>query len=114
MASDQQTDIVRGTANLFEDLGYADSDIHLLKTKMVSRIQQVITAQKLTPVMAAKHMGLNQQDVSQLLNGQFRDVSVERLMRLLTQLRCDVVISIRQHGEPATTNDTIHFQAVTV
>ena len=26
MAKDQQADIVRGTANLFEDLGYADSE----------------------------------------------------------------------------------------
>ena len=114
MAKDQQTDIVRGIANLFEDLGYADSEIHLLKTKLVSRIQQALTAQKLTPVAAAKRMGLRQPDVSRLLYGQFRDVSVERLMRLLTRLGCNVDITICQHGKPATSRDTIHLPAATV
>ena len=114
MVKDQNTDIVRGTANIFEDLGYADAETHLLKAKLVSRIQGAITAQKLTQVAAAKRMGLSQPDVSRLLNGQFRDVSVERLMRLLTRLGCDVDITVRQHGKPAAPRDTIRLQAATV
>ncbi len=114
MVKDQNIDIVRGTANIFEDLGYADAETHLLKAKLVSRIQGAITAQKLTQVAAAKRMGLSQPDVSRLLNGQFRDVSVERLMRLLTRLGCDVDIIVRQHGKPAAPRDTIRLQAATV
>jgi predicted XRE-type DNA-binding protein len=114
MANDQLTDIVRGTANLFGDLGYADSDIHILKTKLVSRIQKVITAQKLTQIAAAKRMALSQPDVSRLLNGQFRDVSVDRLIQLATRLGLDVDITIRQHGKPATSHHTIHLPAVSV
>ena len=113
MTKVQNTDIVRGSANIFEDLGYADAETHLLKAKLVSRIQGAITAQKLTQVVAAKRMGLSQPDVSRLLNGQFRDVSVERLMRLLTRLGCDVDITIRQHGKRAAARDTIHLQAAT-
>ena len=63
---------------------------------------------------AAKRMRLSQPDVSRLLNGQFRDVSVERLMRLLTRLGCDVDITIRKHGKPAAPRDTIHLQAATL
>ena len=114
MKKDRNTDIVRGTNNVFADLGYADAETHLLKAKLVSRIQGAINTQKLTQVAAAKRMGLSQPDVSRLLNGQFRDMSVERLIRLLTRLGCDVDITIRKHGKPAVPRDTIHLQAATV
>ena len=82
----KNTDIVRGSANIFEDLGYADAETHLLKAKLVSRIQGTITAHKLTHVAGAKRMGLSLPDISRLINGQFRDVSVERLTCFLSRL----------------------------
>jgi predicted XRE-type DNA-binding protein len=114
MKTKQKTEIVRGSNNIFADLGLADAETHLLKAKLVTRIQKAITAQKLTQVAAAKRMGLSQPDVSRLLNGQFREISVERLMRLLTRLGCDVDITIRAHGKRAVARDTIHLQAATV
>ena len=86
----------RGTKNVFADLGFPDAEAHLLKAELVTRIQRVITAQKLSQVAAAKLMGLSRPDVSRLLNGQFRDVSVERLMRLLTLL--GAAPAIRERG----------------
>ena len=99
MKKDSGTRIKRGTKNVFADLGFPDAETHLLKAELVTRIQGVVTVQGLTQVAAAKRMGLSQPDVSRLLNGQFRDVSVERLMRLLTRLGCDVDITIRNHGK---------------
>ena len=108
------TRIKRGTKNVFADLGFPDAETHLLKAELVTRIQGVITAQDLTQVAAAKRMGLSQPDVSRLLNGQFRDLSVERLMRLLTRLGCDVDITIRKHGQAAAARDTIRLSAASV
>lgn len=107
----QDTVAVRGTSNLFADLGYADADTHLLKAALVSRIHDVVTDQKLTQSEAAKRLGISQPDVSRLLRGQFRDVSVERLMRMLTKLGCDVDIVVRTRGSQTTPKDTIHLQA---
>lgn len=104
------TRITRGSKNVFADLGFPDAETHLLKAELMTRVQRVITAQALTQVAAAKRMGLSQPDVSRLLNGRFRDVSVERLMRLLTRLGCDVDITIRNHGKAATPQDTIRLQ----
>jgi predicted XRE-type DNA-binding protein len=114
MKKDPDTRIKRGTKNVFADLGFPDAETHLLKAGLVTRIQGVITAQELTQVAAAKRMGLSQPDVSRLLNGQFRDVSVERLMRLLTRLGCDVDITIRSHGKAAAPRDTIRLLAASV
>lgn len=114
MKKDPDTRVTRGTKNIFTDLGFPDAETHLLKAELLTRIQGVITAQKLTQVAAAKRMGLSQPDVSRLLNGQFRDVSVERLMRLLTRLGCDVDITIRSHGKAAAPRDTIRLQAASL
>jgi predicted XRE-type DNA-binding protein len=106
-----ETSIKRGSKNVFADLGYADPDTHLLKAGLVMRIQDIISDSVLTQSEAADRMGLSQPDVSRLLRGQFRDVSVERLMRMLTRLGYDVEIVIRGRGESKAKGDTIHLQA---
>ena len=52
----------------------------------MSRIQDTMQDQKLTQTEAARIMGVSQPDVSRMLKGQFCDVSVERIMRMLTRL----------------------------
>lgn len=106
----EDTVTVRGTSNIFADLGYADADTHLLKAELVSRLSDVMLDQKLTQSAAAGLMGISQPDVSRLLNGQFREVSVERLMRMLTRLGCEIDIVVRERGGKATLKDTIHVQ----
>ena len=105
------TSIRRGSQNLFADLGYADAETHLLKAGLVTRIRAIIGENSLTQTEAARLMGLGQPDVSRLLRGQFREVSVERLMRMLTKLGCDVDIVIRDHGKALNSRDTIHLRA---
>ncbi len=111
MKKTPDSSITRGTKNVFADLGFPDAETHLLKAELVTRIQGVIAAQKLTQTAAAKRMGFSQPDVSRLLKGQFRDISVERLMRLLTRLGCDVDITVRNHGKAPASRDTIRLRA---
>jgi len=58
---------------------------------------------------AAQLMGLSQPDVSRLLKGQFRDVSVERIMRMLTRLGCKVDIVIKEPGRKKVSS-VIHLE----
>lgn len=109
MTKDIENTIIRGSANIFADLGYVDAETHLLKAGLVSRIQEIINEQKMTQTVAAKRLGLSQPDVSRLLKGHFRDVSVERLMRLLTRLGCEVDIVIREQGKRPSRRNTIHL-----
>lgn len=92
--------IERGSANVFADLGLPDPDTHLLKAELVTRIDKIIRQRGLKQVEAAKLLGLSQPDVSRLLRGNFREYSMERLLRLLTALGRDVDIIIREpHSE---------------
>lgn len=92
--------IEMGTSNLFADLGYADADTHLFKAQLVTRLKDVMTGRSMTQTAAAKVTGVSQPDMSRILKGHFRDISVERLMRMLTRLGCEVDVIVRpQEGE---------------
>lgn len=99
MSGKARDGIRRGSENVFADLGYADSEMHFVKARLVSRLQNLISEKSLTQSQAAEIMGIGQPDVSRMLRGQFRDFSVERLMRFLTVFDCDVDIVIHERGK---------------
>jgi len=96
MSGEEDSRIERGSDNVFADLGRPDPEVHVLKAELVSRIDQIIRGRRLTQVRAAELLGISQPDVSRLLRGNFRDYSIERLLRLLTSLGRDVEIVIRK------------------
>ena len=83
-------EIERGSGNVFAHLGLPDAEAYLLKAQLVTRIDEIIRRRDLKQVEAAKLLGLSQPDVSRLLRGDFREYSMERLLRLLTALGRDV------------------------
>ncbi len=90
-----ETTVERSSGNVFADLDHPDAAGHLLKAELASRIDAIVRQRSLTQVEAAKILGLSQPDVSRLLRGDFRDFSMERLLRLLTALGRDVEIIVR-------------------
>ena len=97
----------RGSANIFKDLGYPDAETHLVKARLVSRIQDAIDERGLTQVEAGEILGIGQPDVSRMLRGNFRDLSIERLMRFVQALGYDIEIVVRKRGQAK--RDTIRL-----
>jgi predicted XRE-type DNA-binding protein len=91
--------ITESSGNVFADLGLADAGEHLLKAGIVVELRRLIVARKLTQTRAAGLIGIAQPDLSNLLRGQFRGCSVERLMRAVTALGQDIEIRIRPCGD---------------
>ena len=96
------TDITveRGSGNVFADLGFPDADAHLVKAEFVSRIDDIVRDRGIIQTETSWLLGLSQPDVSRLLRGDFREYSLERLLRLLNALRRDIDIVIRQPSSP--------------
>ena len=92
-----RTKIAASTGNVYADLGFQNPEEHALKAELVRRISIALKAQSLTQTEAAKRLSIGQPDVSKMLSGQFRQFSVERLMRFLVALGHDVKIVV----EPA-------------
>ena len=104
-------DVTKSSGNVFADLGFPDAETHLLKAELVCRIEQQIKAAKLTQAQAAMRMNMTQPDVSKMLRGQYRPISLERLMQCLVALGQTVTIEVSQPAE--TTIPAIRVAAAT-
>lgn len=85
----------RSSGNVFADIGLPNAEEHLVKAKLVMKIESLMRAQGLKQVEAARRFGVKQHDVSKMLRGDFRQFSVERLMRFLVTLGQGVEIVVR-------------------
>jgi predicted XRE-type DNA-binding protein len=85
----------KGSGNIFADIGLPNAEEHLIKAQLVVKIDALMKARKLRQVDAAKLFGVKQPDISKMLRGDFRQFSVERLMRFLVALGQDVEIVVR-------------------
>lgn len=88
-----------GGSNVFADIGVPNAEEHLVKAKLVFKIQTIIKRRGLTQAEAAGLFGVRQPDVSKMVRGEFRQFSVERLMRFLVTLNQDVEIVVRPHRD---------------
>lgn len=102
--------ITQSSGNVFADLGMANAEEHLLKAGLVSKLAELIQMLDLTQTAAAKQVGISQPDLSRVLRGRFRDMSVDRLIRALLRLGSDVEIDVRRDGERV--GEVIHLEAV--
>jgi len=86
-----------GSGNVFKDLGLPNAEEHLIKAQLVYKIDALMKERGLKQAEAAELFGVRQPDVSKMLRGEFRQFSVERLLRFLVALDQDVSIVVRPH-----------------
>jgi predicted XRE-type DNA-binding protein len=94
--------IVRGTGNVFADLGYADADERQTKLRLTHAINEIVARRRLTQEATAGKLGVSQPKVSALANYKLEGFSVERLMTFLTALDQDIEITIRKKPRSRT------------
>jgi predicted XRE-type DNA-binding protein len=91
------------SGNLSTGPGVQNPEEHALKAELLRQIAARIEAEGLTQTAAAERLGISQPDVSRMLSGNFRQFSVERLMRFLVTLGQD--IEIRVHPAQASRSE---------
>ncbi|MGY0576308.1 helix-turn-helix domain-containing protein [Bradyrhizobium sp. RDM12] len=82
--------------------GLPNADEHQLKAALIEQLKWLMAEREITQTEAAKLVGVKQPNLSKLLRGQFRLVSVEKLLRMLTAFDQDVEIKVkprRKRGE---------------
>jgi predicted XRE-type DNA-binding protein len=84
-----------GSGNVFADLGLADAEKLKIKTGLVIEIRKAIHSLGMTQQGAAKRMGVTQPKVSDMMRGDFTNLSERKLMDCLTRLGYDIEIKIR-------------------
>ena len=93
----------KGSGNIFADLGLPNAEEHQLKAVLVVQLKHLIAERGLSQVAAAKLLEMKQPDLSKLLRGQLKLVSVEKLLRMLTAFDQDVEITVKPHRKRGET-----------
>ena len=88
-----------GSGRVFQDIGVPNPEEHLVEAQLVFRIDGIIKERRLKQIEVADLLGIRQPDVSKMLRGNFRQFSVERLLRFLVALNQDVEIVVKPHRD---------------
>jgi len=92
----------RGSGNVFDDLGLDDSDELYTRAQIGFHVIRTLKEQKLKQKQISDILGIEQPEVSHLMNGHFSRFSAEKLLAFLHKLELKVTIhiSIHKKGEP--------------
>lgn len=88
--------VEKGSTNVYEDLGLAESAEMQVKAALAAKIAEIIKYRHLTQVQAAEILGIPQPKLSGMLRGQFRGISEAKMLECMNRLGRDVEIVVRK------------------
>jgi predicted XRE-type DNA-binding protein len=93
-------EVQHGSGNVFADLGLPDADKLKIKAGLVIEIRMAMRRLGLTQQEAAKRMGITQPKVSDMMRGDFSNLSERKLMDCLNRLGYDIEIKVKPATNP--------------
>jgi predicted XRE-type DNA-binding protein len=95
-------EIIRGSGNVFRDLGLPDADREQLRALLAAQIIGVLDERKLTVRAAHEITGVAAADFSRIRNGNLGRFTIDRLMMILSGLGQEVEVSVDVHPRRST------------
>ena len=93
-------EVQRSSGNVYADLDLPDAEKLKIKTGLVIEIRHAMRRLGLTQQAAAKRMGITQPKVSDMMRGDFTNLSERKLMDCLNRLGYDIEIRVKPATEP--------------
>lgn len=91
----QKLKVVRGSGNVFRDLGHANADVNQFKAILAAEIIKSLDRQQLTVRAAHGLTGIAAADFSRIRNANLDRFTVDRLMSILNRLGARVEVKVR-------------------
>ncbi|MBI3794036.1 MAG: XRE family transcriptional regulator [Nitrospinae bacterium] len=91
----KQDEVIRGTGNVFRDLGYKNADVMQFKATLAAEIIKVLDREKLTVRAAHAKTGFAAADFSRIRNADLGRFTVDRLMSIVNALGSRVEVKIK-------------------
>jgi len=99
---------IEGSNNVFADLGLEDSEGLLARAKLGQSVRLILEEKKLKQKDITKLLGIDQSEVSKLLNGKYSIFSQDRLYGFLSKLNQKVTVTYRTRQKDESPFDVIH------
>ena len=98
-----QLEVVRGSGNVFRDLGRQNADAEQFKAILAAEIIKAVDRDHLTVRAAHQRTGIAAADFSRIRNADLGRFTVDRLMSIINRLgsRVEVKIRVRPVGTAA-------------
>jgi len=96
-----------GSGNVFKDLGLPNPEERQRKSQLAYQLYKIVKSEGMTQKEAAKLLGITQPQISDIFRGRLAPFSVEKLIRLLELIGCEVninVVDLKEHRGNATEN----------
>ena len=91
----EQLEVVRGSGNVFRDLGHEKADVEQFKAILAAEIIKTLDREHLTVRVAQGRTGIAAADFSRIRNADLGRFTVDRLMTILSRLGSRVEVKIR-------------------
>jgi predicted XRE-type DNA-binding protein len=99
----EKLEVVRGSGNVFRDLGHKNADAEQFKAILAAEIIKAVDREGLTVRAAHRFTGIAAADFSRIRNADLGRFTVDRLMSILNLLGSRVEVKVRVH--PAATHE---------
>jgi predicted XRE-type DNA-binding protein len=91
----EKLELVRGTGNVFRDLGHKNADVEQFKSILAAEIIKALDREHLTVRAAHDRTGIAAADFSRIRNANLERFTVDRLMSILNRLGSRVEVKVR-------------------
>jgi predicted XRE-type DNA-binding protein len=91
----EKLEVVRGSGNVFHDLGHKNADAEQFKAILAAEIIKAIDRDRLTVRAAHKRTGIAAADFSRIRNADLGRFTVDRLMAIINLLGSRIEVKIR-------------------
>ena len=91
----EKLELVRGSGNVFRDLGRENADVEQLKSLLASEIIRTLDRDQLTVRAAHARTGFAAADFSRIRNADLHRFTADRLVSILNRLGSRVEVKIR-------------------
>jgi len=92
---DERQETLRGSGNVFRDLGRENADAEQLKAMLAAEIIRTLKREKLTVRAAHARTGIAAADFSRIRNADLGRFTLDRLMAILNRLGARIEVKVR-------------------
>ena len=100
----EKLSVLRGSGNVFRDLGHENSDTEQFKAILAAEIIKAIDRERLTVRGAHRRTGIAAADFSRIRNADLARFTVDRLMTIINRLGSRVEVKVRVRPAQAITH----------
>ena len=90
----EKLEIVKGSGNVFRDMGEKDADVKQTKALLAAEIVRILDKEKLSVRAAEKVSGYNYSDFSRIRNAELTRFTIDKLMMITNALNRKVTVKI--------------------